>query len=74
MIANIVAMIAVSKFTNVTEEERKNREQLFVQPVGENDVVEVKKTKRTLIVFMVFGVAVTVALILLWVMPYYSAL
>ena len=74
LIANIVAMIVVSKLTNVTEEERKNRLQLFVQPKGENDIVEVKKTKNTLVVFMMFGVVVTVALILLWVMPYYSAL
>jgi len=43
-------------------------------PQEEKNPEEYRKTKRTLAVFIVFGAVVTVAMLLLWVFPYYSAL
>ena len=60
--------------TQVSKEEKSFRDRLFVVPDGEMVDVEVKKTKRTVAAFMVFGLISAVALITLWVIPYYRAL
>lgn len=74
LIANILGLVIGSAVTQVSPEEKSAREQLLQMPEGELDEVEVKKTNRTLAVFMVFGVVVVLALIMLWVIPYYNAL
>lgn len=74
LVANILALVLVSSFTNITEEEKKFREKLFVIPIEENNKNDIKKTKRTIVGFVAFGASVTLALIWLWVIPYYNAL
>ena len=72
--ANILGLVIGSKLTQVSKEEKMYRESLFVIPDGEINAVEIRKTKRTVAAFMLFGVLVSVALIVLWVIPYYKGL
>ena len=74
LVANILALVIGSALTQPTDEEKQAREKLFLVPEKENDPKEQKKTKRTLIGFLLFSVAVTVALIVLWVIPYHNSL
>ncbi len=74
LLANILGLVIASALTSVTEEEEKNREALFVIPKGELVAEEIRKTKHTIVAFIVFGVLVSVALICLWITPYYNAL
>ena len=74
LVANILGLVIGSALTQPTDEEKAAREKLFEVPEKEFDPTEQKKTKRTLIGFMVFGILVAVALILLWAIPYRNAL
>lgn len=74
LIANILGLVIGSAITQTTDEEIKAHKKLFEVPEKENDVIEQKKTKRTLIVFMTMAVLVTVAMIVLWAIPYRNAL
>lgn len=74
LVANILGLVIGSALTQPTEEEKAAREKLFVTPAEECDPVEQKKTKRTLIAFIGFGVLLIVALLVLWVFPYLNAL
>lgn len=71
--ANIIALVTGSVLTQVTEEEKISRSRLFTTPLNEQNEGEIKKTKRTVIYFIVFGFGVSIALLLLWVLPYYKA-
>lgn len=68
--SGILAMIIGSALTKVTEQERKEREALFVMPESERDPVEIKKTKRLVSLSIPMGLIITVVLVLLWVIPY----
>ena len=70
----MLGLVIGSALTQVTEEERKFREGLFVTPEAELIPKEMKKTKRTVAAFMLLGVIVAFAMIRLWVIPYYNAL
>ena len=74
LLANVLGLVIGSAVTQVSKEEKSFRDRLFVVPDGEMVDVEVKKTKRTVAAFMVFGLISAVALITLWVIPYYRAL
>ncbi|MBR3818590.1 MAG: sodium:solute symporter family protein [Clostridia bacterium] len=74
LIANILGLVIGSVLTQPTNEEKAVREKLFEVPERELDPTEQKKTKRALIGFMAFGILVTVAMIVLWVIPYHNAL
>ena len=74
LVANILALVIGSKLTKVTDEEKLERAELFVVPQGELVAADIKKTKRTVAFYIGFGVIVSVALLLLWVLPYYRAL
>ena len=74
LLANIGGLVVGSATTTVSENERTFREKLFVVPQSELSELEIKKTKRTVIYFIIFGMVVAVTLIFLWVIPYYKAL
>lgn len=74
LVANIFALIIGSKLTKVTNEEKLEREKLFVIPQGELVASEIKKTKRTVAIYIGFGAMVAVVLLLMWVIPYHRAL
>lgn len=74
LVANILAIVIGSKLTKVTNEEECERAKLFVVPQGELVATDIKKTKRMVAFYIGFGVLVSVILLLLWVLPYYSAL
>ena len=74
IVANMVALITVSSLTKVSEEEIAARNKMFIAPLAEKNPADIKRTKITIVGFIVFGACVTVALLLLWVIPYHSAL
>lgn len=74
LVANILGMIIGTKLTHVTDEEKMERERLFVIPEGELVVAEIKKTKLTVAVFIGFGVVVSLIMVLMWVIPYLNGL
>ena len=74
LVANILGIVIGSALTQPTDEEKAARAKLFVVPESERDLVEQKKTKRTLLVFFLFGALVTVSLLVFWAIPYLNAL
>ncbi|MGN0151063.1 MAG: sodium:solute symporter [Wujia sp.] len=74
LVANILGLVIGSLVSKVSDEEKSFRDKLFIVPKDEYNEKDIKVTKRTLIVFIAFGVCVSVAMLLLWVKPYYSAL
>ena len=72
--AGILALVIGSACTQVTDKEKEERAQLFVMPETEKDPKEVKKTKLIMLSSISLGVLVTVALLVLWVLPYLNGL
>lgn len=72
--ASIIALVVVSALTKVTEKEKEERALLFVVPETEKDPKEIKKTKIMISLSIPMGVLVTVALLVLWVIPYLRGL
>lgn len=74
LVLNFIGLYFGTKFTKVTEEEKLEREKLFITPECEKDEREMKITKRTVGGYMIIGALVTVMLIFMWVLPYTRAL
>lgn len=74
LIANILGLVIGTRLTEVSEEEKIERAKLFVTPEKELVESEIKKTKRTVGMFMLFGIFVALMLLFLWVIPYTHAL
>ena len=72
--AGIIAMVIGSVCTKVTEEERRQRDALFIIPEVEKDPKEIKKTKRLVAISIPLGLIITVILIVFWAIPYTSGL
>ncbi|MBQ1390185.1 MAG: sodium:solute symporter family protein [Firmicutes bacterium] len=73
LICNVIVMIVVSAFTQVTAEERASRESLFIMPESEKDPAEVRKTMKWVKASLCVGTVVAVFMILLWAAPYMKA-
>ena len=71
---SIITLIVVSIFTKVTEKEKEERAKLFILPEGEDNPKEIKKTKLMVGLTIPLGIIITVALLLLWVIPYMKGL
>ena len=72
--SSIIALILVSLCTKVTEEEKRQRELLFIMPETEKDPKEIKKTKICIALSIPMGLLVTLSLLALWVIPYLKGL
>ena len=72
--AGIIAMVIGSACTKVTEEEKKQREALFVIPESEKNPEDIKKTKRLIALSIPMGLIITIVLIIFWVIPYANGL
>ena len=72
--AGIIAMVIGSALTKVTEEEKRQREALFVIPESEKNPEDIKKTKRLIALSIPMGVTITIILIVFWVLPYTNGL
>ena len=68
--SGIIAMIIGSLMTKVTPKEKEERELLFKVPEEEKDPKEIKKTKIIIASSIPLGMLITVALLVLWVIPY----
>lgn len=66
----ILALIIGSLLTKVTPKEKAEREALFKVPEEEKDPKEIKKTKMIIASSIPLGMLITVALLVLWVIPY----
>lgn len=73
IVCNVIAMIIGSACTQVTEEEKQARSQLFVMPEAEKNAAEVKKTLKYTKLSLLIGVGLFVMLLALWVIPYLMA-
>jgi sodium/pantothenate symporter len=73
-VISLVVVLAVSRKTVVTERERGYRLSLLVTPVEELDVAEAKRTLWYASALAVFGIVMTVGMLLFYVAPYQRAL
>ena len=73
IVANIIALVIGSALTQVTDEERQERQKLFVVPESEKDPAEVKKTKMYLLGAVGLGAVVALILIVVWAIPVMTA-
>ena len=73
IVANVLAMTIGSALTKVTDEERQERQNLFVTPECEKDVKEVRKTKVYLLATVGVGLLVSLILIFVWAIPVMTA-
>ena len=73
-LSNIVAMMIANRLTKVTPEEEAQRAALFVVPEGEDDPVEVEKTRRAIKATIWIGVGIFAFSVVTWVIPYYIGL
>lgn len=74
IVCNIIAMTVGSAVTQVSEEEKAEREALFVIPEEEKKPDAVKKTLAWAKGSVLVGVIVVVLMLVLWVMPYMKGL
>ena len=72
--AGIIAMIIGSAVTKVTDKEKEERALLFVVPEEEKNPAELKKTKIFIALSIPLGLIVTVAMLVLWAIPYLKGL
>lgn len=70
IICNIVAMVVGSALTQVSADEKRERELLFVIPQEEKDPVEAARTLKWTKLSFAVGVIVFLMMICLWVVPY----
>lgn len=70
LVANILGLVIGSALTQVSDEEKAMRAQLFKTPAKELDPAECRKTKLAVLSFIGFGILVTIALLVFWVIPY----
>lgn len=70
IVFNVIAMVVVSLFTQVTSEEEKARRALFVIPDSEKNPQEIRKTLRYSKVSVLVGIIVMLVLFVLWIRPY----
>lgn len=66
---SLVALIIGSLCTKVTDEEKKQRELLFIVSEKDKDPKEIKKTKIILGISIPLGCVIICALLFLWVLP-----
>lgn len=74
LVANIFGLVIGSKFSRISPEEEIEREKLFVVPQNEFDKDEIRKTKKTVGIFIAFGVVVAIIMLTMWAFPYRAAL
>ena len=74
IVLNVVAMVIGSALTQVSDEEKQARKDLFVMPASECNPKEMGKTLRYTRWSVLIGVGVTVALLVFWVIPYLRGL
>ena len=71
---SIVALIIGSALTRVSEEERLQRDKLFVMPDSERNPKDIRATKIMIVSTIPLGAVTTVLLLALWVIPYLRGL
>lgn len=74
IVANVIAMVAVSACTQITDREKAARAALFVMPESEKDPAQIKKTLLWTKLAMGIGALFFVGLVVLWVIPYLSGI
>lgn len=70
IVCNVIALVIGSALTNVTEEEKMERAELFIMPESEKNSKEMKSTLLYGKLSMFIGIAVMGVLLIFWVLPY----
>lgn len=70
IVLNVIGIIIGSSLTQVTEEERLARAELFVVPQEEKDPKEIQKTLDYMKFAPILGIIVAFVLALVWAIPY----
>ena len=68
---NILGMVIGSACTQVTKEEKDEREKMFIIPEEEKDVKEVRKTISFAKKGIGIGLIAFLGMFFLWILPYY---
>lgn len=74
MVLNVVAMVVATALTKVTPAEKSARESLFIMPESEKEPAEIAKTIRWSKASIAVGVVIFAIMMVMWVIPYVSAL
>ncbi|MBR2953050.1 MAG: sodium:solute symporter family protein [Clostridia bacterium] len=74
LFVSVLFLVLGSLFTKVTEKEIDERKKLFILPPGEDNPVEIRKTKMMIGLTIPLGIVVTILLLVLWVIPYNKGL
>lgn len=74
IVVNVIALVLVTRFTTVSDEEKRAREAMFIVPEEEKNPEEIKKTLRFSMASALIGIFVIVFLLFFWVIPYLKAL
>jgi sodium/pantothenate symporter len=69
-VLSLVTVLGVSRFTQVTDEEREYRASLFVAPTEDVEPAKIARTLRIAHLTAGFGILSAVALMVLYVVPY----
>lgn len=70
IVINVIAMVLGSAFTQVTDEEKEEREKMFVMPQAEKNPEEARKTLCFAKKGMLVGFILFVVMLVLWIIPY----
>lgn len=73
IVLNVIGIIIGSALTKVSDEEKTERESLFIIPEEENNPVEMQKTLKFMKYAPILGLIVFVVLAVLWGIPYITA-
>jgi Na+/proline symporter len=69
IICNIIAMIIASSLTNVTLEEESIRKQMFIIPETENNIDDIRITRKYLYATICLGILIALILSTIWAIP-----
>lgn len=70
IVLNILGLVIGSALTKVTDEEKAERERLFIVPDKEKDPRERTKTLKYMRCGLIMGLFVTIILLVIWAVPY----
>lgn len=74
IVCNIIAMVIGSAVTQVSPEEKKEREKLFVIPEEERNPEGIKKTLKWAKISCFVGAVFLVIMMVSWIVPYFNGL
>lgn len=72
MVLNVIALVIVSLFTQVTDEEQEARNKLFIVPESEKNLDDIRTTKHFIQAMIGLGIIITLILVFVWGIPVFQ--